>query len=160
MDLAAWLCSCIAVYKLWKGGGEQPWSGQGEFPILTLCTKNLVSRTMRHNWEVDGQSVVSPLLRDHSICNTLSWNLLALHGLFAIMYDWNDTWENGMSVRVVYYRKYAVFMPNFARITPHYRPKPCISGTIENKVKKGALWFCACLNFRLLSFDDPEYHSL
>ena len=33
-------------------------------------------------------------------------------------------------------------------------------GAIENKVKKGALRFCACLNLRLLSFNDPEYRPL
>ena len=47
--------------------------------------------------------------------------------------------RKGTRVRVVYCRKYAVFMPIFARITARYRPKPFISGAIENKVKEGAL---------------------
>jgi hypothetical protein len=63
-------------------------------------------------------------------------------------------------VRVVYSQKYAVFTPNFVRITARYRPKPFISGAIENKVKTGALRFCARSNLRLLSFNDPEYHQL
>jgi hypothetical protein len=53
-----------------------------------------------------------------------------------------------------------VFTPNFARITARYRPKPFISGAIENKVKTGALRFCARSNLRLLSFNDPEYQQL
>jgi hypothetical protein len=61
---------------------------------------------------------------------------------------------------VVYCQKYAVFTPNFARITARYRPKPFISGAIENKVKTGALRFCARSNLRLLSFNDPEYQQL
>ena len=62
----------------------------------------------------------------------------------------------------VYCWKYAVFTPNFARtcITARYRPKPFTSGVIKNKVKKGALRFCACSNLRLLSFNDPEYRPL
>ena len=51
-------------------------------------------------------------------------------------------------------------MPIFARITARYCPKPFISGAIENKVKKGALRFCARSNLRLLSFNDPENRPL
>jgi hypothetical protein len=65
-----------------------------------------------------------------------------------------------MRARAVYCRKYAVFTPNFARITARYRPKPFVSGAIENKVKTGALRFCARSNLRLLSFNDPEYRPL
>ncbi|MCG8624165.1 MAG: hypothetical protein MJE68_19500 [Proteobacteria bacterium] len=61
-----------------------------------------------------------------------------------------------MRARTVYCQKYVVFMPNFARITARYRPKSFISSAIENKVKKGALGFCAHSNLRLLSFNDPE----
>ena len=68
--------------------------------------------------------------------------------------------RKGTRARAVYCRKYTVFMPNFARITARYRPKPFISGAIENKVKKGALRFCVRLNLRLLSFNDPEYRLL
>jgi hypothetical protein len=63
-------------------------------------------------------------------------------------------------VRAVYRRKYAVFALNFAYITARYRPKPFISGAIENKVKKGVLRFCAHSNLQLLSFNDLEYHPL
>jgi hypothetical protein len=56
--------------------------------------------------------------------------------------------------------KKAVFTPNFARITARYRPKPFVSGAIENKVTTGALRFCARSNLRLLSFYDPEYRPL
>ena len=57
--------------------------------------------------------------------------------------------------------KYVVFMRNFTYyITVWYRPKPFISGAIENKVKKRALRFCARSNLWLLSFSDPEYRSL
>ena len=68
--------------------------------------------------------------------------------------------RKGTRARTVYCQKYAVFTPNFARITARYRSKPFISGAIENKVKKGALWFCVRSNLRLLGFDDPEYHPL
>jgi hypothetical protein len=61
---------------------------------------------------------------------------------------------------VVYCRKYTVFTPNLARITARYRPKLFVSGAIENKVKTGALRFCARSNLRLLSFNDPEYRPL
>ena len=63
-------------------------------------------------------------------------------------------------VHAIYCRKYAFFMPNFPRITAWYCPKPFISSAIENKVKKGALWFCVRSNLRLLSFNDPEYRLL
>jgi hypothetical protein len=66
----------------------------------------------------------------------------------------------GTLARAVYCRKDAVFTPNFARITARHRPKPFTSGTIENKVKTGALRFCAHSNLRLLSFNNPEYHQL
>ena len=59
-------------------------------------------------------------------------------------------------VCAVYCRKDVVFMPNFARITARYRPKPFISGAIENKVKKGALRFSMRSNLRLLSFNYPD----
>ena len=65
-----------------------------------------------------------------------------------------------MFARGIYCWKYTVFTPNFACITTWYRPKPFISGAIKNKVKKGALQFCACSNLRLLSFNDPEYRPL
>ena len=68
--------------------------------------------------------------------------------------------RKGMRARTAYCRKYAVFMPIFARVTARYRPKPFISGAIENKVKKGALRFCARSNLRLLSFNNPEYRPL
>ena len=68
--------------------------------------------------------------------------------------------RKGTRARAVYCRKYAVFMPIFARITARYRPKPFISGAIENKIKKGALRFCARSNLWLLSFKNPEYRPL
>ena len=68
--------------------------------------------------------------------------------------------RKGTRTHAVYCWKYAIFPTNFARITARYRPKPFISGAIENKVKKGALRFCACSNLRLLSFNDPEYRPL
>ena len=68
--------------------------------------------------------------------------------------------RKGTCARAVYRRKYAVFTPNFARITARYRPKPSISGVIENEVKKGALRFSARSNLRLLSFNNPEYRPL
>ena len=68
--------------------------------------------------------------------------------------------RKGTRARVVYRWKCAVFPPNFARITARYCPKPFTSGAIENKVKKGALRFCARSNLRLLSFNDPEYRPL
>ena len=58
------------------------------------------------------------------------------------------------------------FVPKFTHITARidniiyaarYHPKP---SAIENKVKKGALWFCAHLNLWLLSFNNPEYRLL
>ena len=68
--------------------------------------------------------------------------------------------RKGTRARAVYCRKYAVFMPIFTRITAQYRPKPFISGAIENKIKKGALRFCARSNLWLLSFKNPEYRPL
>ena len=68
--------------------------------------------------------------------------------------------RKGTRARAVCCWKYAVFTPNFTRITARYRPKPFTSGAIENKVKRGALRLCARSNLRLLSFNDPEYRPL
>ena len=68
--------------------------------------------------------------------------------------------RKGTRIRAVYCRKYADFTRNFARITARYRPKPFISGAIENKRQKGALRSCARSNLRLLSFNVPEYRAL
>ena len=38
-----------------------------------------------------------------------------------------------MRICAVYYCKYVDFMQIFTRITAQYRPKPFISGMIENK---------------------------
>ena len=47
-----------------------------------------------------------------------------------------------------------------AKFRIRYRPKPFTSSAIENKVKKGALRFCAHSNLWLLSFNNPEYRPL
>ena len=77
-----------------------------------------------------------------------------------IIFAVNTPGRKGTHVCGFLLKMHGWFMPNFACITARYHHKPFISGAIKNKIKKGALRFCARLTLWLLSFNDTEYRPL
>ena len=135
---------------------EEPWDGWNYYTenmyvhIILYMSRHLMSHTL--------------LMKDKKKKTLSLYSMLhaclvrVLHCAYCRMSA--TTGRKGICARMVYYCKYAVFTPNFMCITAWYRPKPFISGAIENTVKKGGFQFCACSNLRLLSFNDPEYRLL
>ena len=111
-----------------------------------------------------GQGWVSGYVEILYVC---ACNILIIVCLYFTVHnylDWSYVWSSmrslprrkGMHLRTVNWWKYAVFAWKSLRVTARYRPKPFISGLIDDEVNMELLWFCTRSNLRQVGCNIPN----